>query len=59
MSLLLFQAMMFAGAGFADMAILRSAGFNSRKEARKHFFNRCKVSNSATSLETAKPNASF
>jgi hypothetical protein len=45
-SLLLFQAMMFAGAGFADLAILRSAGFNSRKDARKHFFNRCKVSSS-------------
>ena len=44
MSLLLFQAIMFAGAGFADLAILRSAGFASRKEARKHFFNRCKVS---------------
>lgn len=44
MSLLLFQAMMFAGAGFADLAILRSAGFTSRKDARKHFFNRCKVS---------------
>jgi hypothetical protein len=44
MSLLLFQAMMFAGAGFADLAILRSAGFASRKDARKHFFNRCKVS---------------
>jgi hypothetical protein len=44
MSLLLFQAMMFAGAGFADLAILRSAGFSSRKDARKHFFNRCKVS---------------
>jgi hypothetical protein len=43
LSLLLFQAMMFAGAGFADLAILRSAGFNSRKEARKHFFHRCKV----------------
>ncbi|KIW02265.1 uncharacterized protein PV09_06415 [Verruconis gallopava] len=42
-SLLLFQAMMFAGAGFADLAILRSAGFNSRKDARKHFFNRCKL----------------
>ena len=44
MSLLLFQAMMFAGAGFADLTILRTAGFSSRKDARKHFFNRCKVS---------------
>ena len=43
MSLLLFQAMMFAGAGFADLTILRTAGFSSRKDARKHFFNRCKV----------------
>lgn len=50
MSLLLFQAMMFAGAGFADLAVLRSAGFSSRKDARKHFFNRCKVSSACPVL---------
>jgi hypothetical protein len=42
-SLLLLQAIMFAGAGFADLSILKNAGFPSRKDARRHFFNRCKV----------------
>jgi hypothetical protein len=43
-SLLLFQAIMFAGTAFVDMQSLRSAGYSSRKIARKAFFQRARVS---------------
>lgn len=42
-SLLLFQAVMFAGAAFVDMKHLRMAGYQSRKAARKAFFKRARV----------------
>ena len=43
-SLILFQAVMFAGSAFIDMQYLRSAGYATRKEARKAFFQRTRVS---------------
>lgn len=42
-SLLLFQAIMFAGAAFVDMDMLRSAGFSTRKAARKALFQKARV----------------
>lgn len=43
-SLLLFQAIMFAGTAFVDMDELRAAGYSSRKSARKAFFQKARVS---------------
>lgn len=43
MSLLLFQATMFAGTAFISMKHLIEAGYESRKEARKAFFQRARV----------------
>lgn len=42
-SLLLFQAVMFAGTAFVDMTHLRHAGYTTRKEARKAFFLKARV----------------
>jgi hypothetical protein len=44
-SLVLFQAVMFAGTGFVDIEYLRAEGFESRKEARRSFFDRVRVRN--------------
>jgi hypothetical protein len=43
-SLPVFQAIMFAGIGFVEMSSLQIAGFQSRKEAKKAFFRKVKVS---------------
>lgn len=43
-SLTVFQAIMFAGIGFVEISSLHIAGFQSRKEAKKVFFRRVKVS---------------
>jgi hypothetical protein len=43
-SLLLFQAIMFAGTAFVDMEYLRVAGYSNRKAARKAFFQKARVS---------------
>ncbi|KKZ63828.1 hypothetical protein EMCG_01933 [[Emmonsia] crescens] len=43
MSLLLFQAVMFAGTAFISMKHLVEAGYESRKEARKAFFQRARL----------------
>lgn len=42
-SLLLFQAVMFAGASFVDMKLLRSAGYSNRRDARNALFQKVKV----------------
>ncbi|KAF2842406.1 hypothetical protein M501DRAFT_928147 [Patellaria atrata CBS 101060] len=42
-SLILFQAVMFAGSAFVDMQHLRNAGYLSRKEARKDFFQKVRL----------------
>ena len=42
-SLLLFQAVMFAGTAFVDMEQLRNAGFATRKDARKAYFLKARV----------------
>ena len=42
-SLLLFQAVMFAGTAFVDMDYLRTAGYTNRKVARKAFFQKARV----------------
>lgn len=43
LSLLLFQAVMFAGAAFIDLKHLTAAGYTSRKAARKAFFQRARL----------------
>jgi hypothetical protein len=43
-SLLLFQALMFAGTAFVDMEYLRAAGYSNRKAARRAFFQKARVS---------------
>jgi len=43
-SLILYQAVMFAGSAFIDMHHLRAAGYATRKEARKDFFQKTRVS---------------
>ena len=43
MSLLLFQAVMFAGTAFIDLKHLQAAGYPSRKSARKAFFQRARL----------------
>ena len=48
-SLILFQAVMFAGSAFADMRHLRLARYVTRKEARRDFFQRTRVSEIPTS----------
>ena len=45
LSLLLFQAVMFAGTAFIDFKHLRATGFETRKAARKAFFQRARVCN--------------
>jgi hypothetical protein len=42
-SLLLFQAIMFAGTAFVDMDYLRAGGYSNRKAARKAFFQKARV----------------
>ncbi|KAJ5728584.1 uncharacterized protein N7483_003092 [Penicillium malachiteum] len=42
-SLLLFQAVMFAGMAFIDMKHLQAAGYQTRKAARKIFFQRARL----------------
>lgn len=48
-SLILFQAVMFAGSAFIDMSYLRAAGYATRKEARKDFFQKTRVSDISVS----------
>jgi hypothetical protein len=43
MSLLLFQAVMFAGTAFVDIKHLHAAGYQNRKSARKIFFQRTRL----------------
>lgn len=43
MSLLLFQAVMFAGTAFVDIKHLHAAGYPNRKTARKIFFQRTRL----------------
>ena len=43
MSLLLFQAVMFAGTAFVDIEHLLAAGYPNRKTARKIFFQRARL----------------
>ncbi len=43
-SLLLFQAVMFAGSAFVDLRLLQNIGFASRRSARKALFDKVKVS---------------
>ena len=44
LSILLLQAIMFSGVAHADLEAVKSAGFASRREARKRFYDRSKVS---------------
>ncbi|OQU95412.1 Fungal specific transcription factor domain-containing protein [Cladophialophora immunda] len=42
-SLLLFQAVMFAGVATVDMRLLRSAGYSTRREARRALFEKTRL----------------
>ncbi|TLD34432.1 ATP-dependent RNA helicase [Venturia nashicola] len=42
-SLILFQSVMFAGCAFVDMQYLHNAGYLTRKEARKDFFQKTRL----------------
>lgn len=42
-SLFLYHAVMFAATAFVDMRYLREAGYNTRKSARKAFFQKTRV----------------
>lgn len=42
-SLILFQSVMFAGCAFVDMQHLHNAGYLTRKEARRDFFQKTRV----------------
>lgn len=52
-SLMLFYAIMSAGAAFVDLQVIRAAGFPDRKVARKVFFQRAKVSSVAKPIRVA------
>jgi len=43
LSLLLYQAILFAGSAFVPMYVLRAGGYTTRKSARKAFFSRTRV----------------
>lgn len=42
-SLLLFQAVMFAATAFVDIESLQRSGFDSRRQARRAFFQKARV----------------
>lgn len=48
LSLLLFQAVMFAGTAFVEMSYLENAGFSTRKAARKAFYQKARVWNTTS-----------
>ncbi len=48
LSLLLFQAIMFAGSAYIDLEYLKRAGFKTRRSARRVFFQRVRVSKMST-----------
>jgi hypothetical protein len=43
-SLMLFQAVMFAGTAFIGMGRLYASGFSNRREIQNTFYQRCRVS---------------
>lgn len=45
-SLILFQAVMFAASAFVDLHLLEADGFRSREDARQEFFEKAKASGS-------------
>jgi hypothetical protein len=42
-SLVLFQAILFAGTAFVDLSYLQAAGYSTRREARKAFYQKVRV----------------
>ena len=50
MSLLLLQAVMFAGTAYIDIQYLQQAGFSDRRTARAMFYSKIKVSNNVRSF---------
>ncbi len=44
MSLFLYHAVMFSATAFVDESLLRDAGYESRRDARRSFFSRTRVS---------------
>lgn len=43
-SLLLFQAIMFASTASVDIKLLKAAGYSTRRDARRDFFQKTRVS---------------
>jgi hypothetical protein len=58
-SLILFQAVMFAGSAFVDMQHLHNAGYLTRKEARKDFFQKTRVCLSTCWLTEISANSAW
>lgn len=58
-SLILYQAVMFAGSAFIDMSHLYNAGYSSRKHARRDFFQRTRVRKVHCLLESRLTEVSF
>jgi hypothetical protein len=56
-SLILFQAVMFAGSAFVDMQYLHSAGYSTRKDARKDFFQKTRVSHTLSTKSRSRCSA--
>jgi hypothetical protein len=44
-SLFLYHAVMFAATAFVEEGLLKEAGYDSRRDARRAFFSRTRVSN--------------
>jgi len=53
-SLLLFQAIMFASTASVDMKYLKAAGYRTRRDARRDFFQKTRVSIVYHSLQSRK-----
>ena len=49
LSLFLYHAVMFSATAFVDESLLRDAGYDSRRDARRSFFSRTRVSVHETS----------
>lgn len=50
MSILLFQAVMFAAVGFVDESLIVEAGFATRKDAKRVFYHKASVGSRPSDL---------
>ena len=52
LSMFTFTAVMFVGTAYVDFSHLQKAGYNTRKEARKDFFHKARVSQNPTVMSS-------